>query len=63
MMVRAVMPPTVPLGTGRVRICLHAGNTVYQVQELVRVLEEWCQAKSLELVGDVAQQTELGAKL
>ncbi|KAF2873679.1 pyridoxal phosphate-dependent transferase [Massariosphaeria phaeospora] len=42
MMVRAVVPPTVPEGTSRVRICLHAGNTEADIGKLVASLEEWC---------------------
>jgi len=42
MMVRAVVPPTVPEGTQRVRVCLHAGNTEEEVRRLVGALEEWC---------------------
>jgi 8-amino-7-oxononanoate synthase len=48
MMVRAVVPPTVPVGTARVRICLHAGNTVVEVKKLVRALEIWCEEQSVE---------------
>lgn len=36
------MPPTVPEGTQRVRVCLHAGNTEEEVRRLVGALEEWC---------------------
>ncbi|KAF2129585.1 PLP-dependent transferase [Dothidotthia symphoricarpi CBS 119687] len=43
MMIRAVVPPTVPWGTERVRVCLHAGNTVEEVERLIRVLKEWCE--------------------
>ncbi|KAF1834786.1 PLP-dependent transferase [Decorospora gaudefroyi] len=43
MMVRAVVPPTVPMGTDRVRICLHAGNTVTEVEQLVQALQIWCE--------------------
>lgn len=45
MMVRAVMPPTVPVGTQRIRVCLHAGNSLDEVDTLVRALEEWCEGK------------------
>jgi 8-amino-7-oxononanoate synthase len=45
MMVRAVVPPTVPSGTERVRICLHAGNTALEVSQLIRLLEEWCHVR------------------
>ncbi|KAF2272972.1 PLP-dependent transferase [Westerdykella ornata] len=41
MMVRAVVPPTVPEGTSRIRVCLHAGNTVEEVRVLVDSIEEW----------------------
>lgn len=38
-MVRAVVPPTVP--TRRVRVCLHAGNSVQEVDRLVARIESW----------------------
>jgi 8-amino-7-oxononanoate synthase len=37
--VRAVVPPTVP--TRRVRVCLHAGNTKEQIEELVDRIDLW----------------------
>lgn len=39
--VRPIMPPTIPAGTERVRICLHAGNTVAEVNEFADVLKSW----------------------
>ncbi|PQE04496.1 8-amino-7-oxononanoate synthase protein [Rutstroemia sp. NJR-2017a BVV2] len=39
--VRGIMSPTVKRGTERVRVCLHAGNTRYEVEGLVRVIQEW----------------------
>lgn len=45
MMVRAVVAPTVPQGTERVRICLHAGNTVDEVETLVEALQVWCERR------------------
>ncbi|KAF2856473.1 8-amino-7-oxononanoate synthase-like protein [Plenodomus tracheiphilus IPT5] len=63
MMVRAVVPPTVPVGTARVRICLHAGNTVAQVQQLVRALEEWCDGQSTEVHKDRNQIESTKARL
>lgn len=38
-LVRAVVPPTVP--TRRVRVCLHAGNTVEEIDRLVARVEQW----------------------
>jgi 8-amino-7-oxononanoate synthase len=39
--VRAVVPPTVPMGTERVRVCLHAGNTEAQIADLVGNVQSW----------------------
>jgi len=39
--VRAIMPPTVPAGKERVRVCLHAGNTTAEIDDLVRTIERW----------------------
>jgi len=39
--VRAIVPPTVPLGGERVRICLHAGNTSAEVEGLVARIRDW----------------------
>jgi len=39
--VRGIVPPTVPEGAERVRICLHAGNTVEEIEGLVRVVGLW----------------------
>ncbi|RDL33027.1 Aminotransferase [Venustampulla echinocandica] len=47
-MVRAIVPPTVPKGTQRVRICLHAGNTFDDVERLVIRIKSW-----LEIRGNV----------
>ena len=46
MMVRAVVSPTVPIGTERVRICLHAGNTVAEIEKLVLALKRWCESQA-----------------
>ncbi|GME25836.1 8-amino-7-oxononanoate synthase [Neofusicoccum parvum] len=40
-MVRAIVPPTVPAGSERVRVCLHAGNTVAEVERLVGAVRGW----------------------
>lgn len=39
--VRAVVPPTVPAGTERLRVCLHAGNTEEQIDRFVDCVGEW----------------------
>lgn len=54
MMVRAVVPPTVPEGTSRVRVCLHASNTELEINELVRSMELWV----LEKTRDAAEVAE-----
>ena len=43
--VRAVVPPTVP--RRRVRVCLHAGNTVEEVDRLVETIEGWVRDRVL----------------
>lgn len=40
-MVRPIVAPTVPKGEERVRICLHAANTLPQVETLILTIEEW----------------------
>jgi 8-amino-7-oxononanoate synthase len=45
--VRAIVPPTVPRGTERVRVCLHAGNTVEEIDGLVKRIGEWVVAQGL----------------
>jgi len=39
--VRPIVPPTVPEGTQRVRVCLHAGNTMEDVERLGERIREW----------------------
>ncbi|KAI9733645.1 MAG: hypothetical protein M1834_003247 [Cirrosporium novae-zelandiae] len=45
-MVRPIVAPTVPKGSERVRICLHAGNTVEEVEGLVRAVREWVEERA-----------------
>ncbi|GBE90109.1 predicted protein [Sparassis crispa] len=40
---RPITWPTVPKGGERVRVCLHAGNTVEEVERLVAAVVEWAQ--------------------
>ncbi|KAL4967418.1 aminotransferase class I/II-fold pyridoxal phosphate-dependent enzyme [Aspergillus stella-maris] len=39
--VRAIMPPTVPEGQERVRVCLHAANTTQEIDGLIGVIDKW----------------------
>jgi 8-amino-7-oxononanoate synthase len=39
--VRAIMPPTIPEGKERVRVCLHAGNTEAEIDGLARTIQSW----------------------
>jgi len=63
MMVRAVVPPTVPIGTQRVRVCLHAGNTLGEVGKLVGALEAWCGAQPQSTKRDAEEKTRIPARL
>ncbi|KAI1736135.1 PLP-dependent transferase [Xylaria scruposa] len=40
-MVRSIVAPTVPQGQERVRICIHAANTIEQIDGLCRAIETW----------------------
>ncbi|EXJ96008.1 hypothetical protein A1O1_01134 [Capronia coronata CBS 617.96] len=44
--VRPVVPPTVPEGTERVRVCLHSGNTVEQIDSFVACVKAWIMKES-----------------
>ncbi|KAK1717668.1 aminotransferase class I and II [Colletotrichum lupini] len=44
-MLRPIVAPTVPVGSERVRICLHAGNSVDEVEGLVSAIEGWLVAQ------------------
>lgn len=48
LMVRPIVAPTVPHGTERVRVCLHAGNTDLEVEKLVAAIGEWVDMKVQE---------------
>ncbi|GAM83295.1 hypothetical protein ANO11243_012820 [Dothideomycetidae sp. 11243] len=41
-LVRPIVPPTVPAGSERVRVCLHAGNTEDEIAGLVAAMSRWC---------------------
>lgn len=48
LVVRAIVPPTVPVGEERVRVCLHAGNTVEEIERLVSTMREWVEQQLRE---------------
>ncbi|KAH7348729.1 pyridoxal phosphate-dependent transferase [Rhexocercosporidium sp. MPI-PUGE-AT-0058] len=50
--VRAIVPPTVPDGTQRVRVCLHAGNTYEDVDRLVARIGSWLKTRGRTEKGD-----------
>lgn len=56
--VRAIVPPTVPEGTQRVRVCLHAGNTFEDVERLVGRVKSW-----LEIMGKIGGEEEFSTGL
>lgn len=45
-MLRPIVAPTVPKGTDRVRLCIHAGNTSTEVASLCKAIEQWACNKS-----------------
>jgi len=54
LVVRGIVPPTVPAGTERIRVCLHAGNTIQQLDDLVDTIKSWVERRKADIV--VAQQ-------
>lgn len=59
--VRPVVPPTVPHGTERVRVCLHAGNTEEQVDNFIETVKRWIDSKAKKAA--TQSRTLEGAKL
>ncbi|KAK4154689.1 pyridoxal phosphate-dependent transferase [Chaetomidium leptoderma] len=49
-MVRPIVAPTVPKGRERVRLCLHAGNTIAEVAGLVEAVGAWLAAWRAETI-------------
>ena len=47
-LVHAIMSPTVPAGQERVRVCLHAGNTVEEIDGLVDTIQGWLTGQASE---------------
>jgi 8-amino-7-oxononanoate synthase len=42
---RPIIWPTVPKGADRLRVCLHGGNTLHEVDRLVGALVEWARTE------------------
>lgn len=66
--VRPVVPPTVPAGEERVRVCLRAGMDREVIRRLIRGVEEWTKVKINEereggSQGAVGGQVTMKAKL
>ncbi|KAK5686241.1 hypothetical protein LTS10_002357 [Elasticomyces elasticus] len=59
--VRGIVPPTVPAGTERIRICLHGGNTVQQLDGLVECVRQWVEMRSVQ--GPEASNVMVKARL
>ncbi|RAH42174.1 aminotransferase class I/II-fold pyridoxal phosphate-dependent enzyme [Aspergillus brunneoviolaceus CBS 621.78] len=57
--VRAILPPTVPAGQERVRVCLHAGNTEDEIDGLVETIVEWLEEAQGEEQMQVAKVARL----
>lgn len=60
--VRAVMHPTVPLGTERVRICLHAGNTEAEIDAFVKTVRLWLDQRIACLAATSSDSTSAQAE-
>ncbi|QUC16295.1 uncharacterized protein UV8b_00536 [Ustilaginoidea virens] len=60
-MIRFIREPTVPKGTDRLRLCLHAANTVAEVRGLCMAMEEWLEEQLAEQPAARPKVTELGS--
>ena len=59
---RPISWPTVPKGTDRVRVCLHAGNTREQIDALVNASVAWAKAAWAAAVGRDQQAVPEGGR-
>lgn len=50
---RGIVPPTVPDGGERVRICLHAGNTKEEIEGLVEVVRRWARDQQPQRISEL----------
>lgn len=42
---RPIVYPTVPMGRERVRVCVHAGNSIGEIEGLVEGIRAWLDAQ------------------
>ena len=61
--VRAIVPPTVPKGTERVRVCLHAGNNLEEIDALIERIDQWLTASKAQNLGHQYSSKEIKANL
>jgi 8-amino-7-oxononanoate synthase len=62
--VRPIVPPTVPEGTQRVRVCLHAGNSKQEVEALVASIRAWLIARRrAESAEGIVESLDVKARL
>lgn len=62
--VRPIVSPTVPEGTQRIRVCLHAGNSKRDVDALVERIRSWLVARGqVESIEARAESMEVKARL
>lgn len=59
LVVRGIVPPTVPAGTERIRLCLHAGNTIQQLDDLVATIKSWVQLRKADIVAAQQERARL----
>jgi 8-amino-7-oxononanoate synthase len=54
-LVRPVVPPTVPEGAERVRVCLHTGNTTEQIDRFVERVANWANLQAVQHMSDCTE--------
>ncbi|KAI0188098.1 pyridoxal phosphate-dependent transferase [Xylaria flabelliformis] len=59
-MVRPIVAPTVPHGQERVRICIHAANTIEQIDSLCRSIETWLDYLGTMQAADTRGKSQIG---
>ncbi|KAI0859725.1 PLP-dependent transferase [Xylaria cubensis] len=59
-MVRPIVAPTVPHGQERVRICIHAANTIEQIDSLCQSIETWLGYLGTMQAADTQGKSQIG---